>query len=697
MRLHQLPPSRTVDVAPPTRRILCLCVFLAVGVVAVIGKLLYLQLWRHDFLSGYAREQQTGEAPNYGQRGMVLDRAGRELARSLWAESFYAEPRRIADVPHTARQLAPLLKEPVAELQAELQKAKDAKRGFMWLARRVDQDTAQAVRALKLAGIASRPEQRRIYRNGPLAAHLLGFVGLDGDGLAGIERASNKQLQGTPGEIKTEQDGRGTVYERWETEPQDGRSLVLTVDTAIQYRTEQIMAAAVSRTRAKSGMAVVMEPRTGAILALANVPTFDPNKGYTPADKEAARNPAKARAEQLRYVNQAVQLVYEPGSTFKVVAYAGALEEGLTNPSERMRCGGVTRIGGIEIQDKNAGGILPLADALAKSSNTAAITLGRRLGENRMYDYIKRFGFGARTGVELTGESRGILRDVKNWQGSSIGSISIGQEISITPLQLAAAFSAIANDGIYIKPHLIQEIRDAQGVTLAEAHPATRRVVSPQTAATMRKMLEGVTLRGTAKLARLGNGYTVAGKTGTAQKYDPALKTYSKTKHIASFVGMTPANKPDVVIAIVIDEPVGADHGGEVAAPIFRELAEQILPLVKMSAGATEPDPTPVPQIEVKRTDSLPVAPEDSAAGVQTRPQAAGNGRVVRAPGTKNGFVLPDLRGKSLAEVGQLCTQLGLEAELRGHGRAASQTPAAGTEVNVGSKVTIEFSSVERD
>ncbi len=693
MRSHKTHSTVAVlDTTP--RRARWLVAGLSLGVLLILGKLFYLQLWQHDFLSSYARAQQTGRAHSYGQRGMVLDRAGRELARSVWAASFYAEPRKIADVPQAARQLAPLLQVPETELRAKLQKAKDAKRAFLPLARRVDDAIATRINNLQIKGIGSQPEQKRVYRNGPLAAHILGFVGFDGKGTTGIELASNQQLQGQPGDIEVEKDGLGRVYERWETEPQDGRSLVLTVDTTMQYRAEQVLAAAVARTKAKSGMAVVMDPRTGSILALANVPTFDPNEGYN-LDDDDDRTAAERRADKLRFINQAVQLVYEPGSTFKVVAYSGALEEGLTNPGEKMRCGGATTIGGITIEDHNASGILPLNMALAKSSNTAAITLGRRLGEKRLYDYVKRFGFGTRTGVEVTGESRGILRNVKDWSAPSVGAISIGQEVSITPIQLAAAYAAIANDGVRVTPHLIQEIRDAQGVTLAAAQPASRRVVSEQTAKTMRKMLEGVILQGTAKLARLANGYTVAGKTGTAQKYDPALRTYSKTRYIASFVGMAPADKPDLVIAIVIDEPVGAYHGGDVAAPVFRDLAEQILPLMKVNGGVND-QPPPVQKIEVKRDPHLldtANLPTDRTNGITSQPQADGSGHILRTPGTRNGFAMPDLRGKSLAEAGQICVQLGLDAEIKGHGKALRQTPAAGAEVQAGRQVIIEFGS----
>ena len=677
------------NAARSAKRARVVALVLCLWALVVIGKLFYVQVWQYSFLSDYAQDQQSAKYQSYATRGRLLDRQGRELARSIPAQSLYAEPRLIADPMGTARQLAPLLNQPEAQLFGKLSRAKEAKRGFLMLARRVEDSLAKRVMALKIKGLGAQTETKRLYPNGSLAAHVLGFVGTEGNGQAGLESASNKFLQGQPSQVRVEKDGLGQVYERWETDAEEGRSLVLTLDTAIQNRVEKTLAAAVARTSAKSGMAVALEPHTGEILALANVPTFDPNQPFA-ATGESGEDVSDA---QRRMANQALQYVYEPGSTFKIVAYSGAIEEGLTNPEEKLQCGGVTKIGSHEFKDENAKGVLSVADALAKSSNQAAITLGRRLGTEKMYDYIKRFGFGDRTGIELGGESRGILRDLKKWSGDSIGSLSIGQEIGITPVQLASAYAAIANDGVHVTPHLIREVRSQSGATIAQTQPATRRVVSPQTAVTLRRMLEGVTLRGTAKLAQLTN-YTAAGKTGTAQKYDEKLRAYSKTRHIASFVGFAPADNPAVVIVVVIDEPRGADHGGQVAAPIFRELAEQILPLMTVApnvAGRLRGQPSQFK--ELKRDEAVP-APRprpESTSGLNEKPISDSKGRVVRVPGTKNGFIMPDLRGKSLAEVTQICTQLGFDVEMNGQGRARSQLPQAGAEVKVGQAVKVDF------
>jgi cell division protein FtsI (penicillin-binding protein 3) len=338
--------------------------------------------------------------------------------------------------------------------------------------------------------------------------------------------------------------------------------------------------AAVQRSRAKSGTVIVLDPGSGEILALANAPTFDPNK--------------VADAKPETRSNWALQNIYEPGSTFKVVAFSAALEKNLVKADDRIDCQmGAITVAGRVVHDHSAFGTLTIAEALAKSSNVAAIKLGVRVGDPTMYDYIRRFGFGSRTGIELPGETAGLLRKVERWQPSSIGSIAIGQEIGVTPVQMVAAFGALANDGVRIAPHLIREVRNAGGTVIYRAQPEQRRVISSETAIAIRGMLEGVTLRGTAKLAQL-DGYSAAGKTGTAQKIDPKTRTYSATKHVASFVGFAPVSNPQVAIIVVVDEPAGAYHGGDVAAPVFREVAELILP----SLGV-------MPDIEVKSMPEL--------------------------------------------------------------------------------------------
>src|SRR5215213_8256161 len=534
------------------RRALVVAVFLLLWMTAVGLRLAYLQTSQHDWLAGRARSQQTGVETEQAVRGLILDRQGRELARSVDVDSFFADPRRVENVDETVARLARVLDVDAPALASRLKESKEAKRGFEWLARKVDAERAEAVRALKLKGVYSIEEQKRRYPNGPLAAHVLGYVGLDEKGLAGVEQIYDASLKGEQGRVRIDKDGQRKAFESEGRAPQDGRTVVLTIDQTVQYIVERQLAAAVERTRAKSAAAVVLDPRTGEVLALANAPTFDPN----------AAGGVSAEARR----NDALQNIYEPGSTFKLVAYTAALEEKLITPETRIQCEGSISLPGRVVHD-HAHGSLTATEALAKSSNVAAIKLGQKLGNDRLYEYIRRLGFGAKTGVELPGETAGLIRPVSKWQPGSIGSIPIGHEVGVTPLQMAAAYAAVANDGVRVAPHLVREVKDAGGKTVASA----------ETARMLRRMMEEVTLKGTARKAQL-EGYTAAGKTGTAQKIDPRTHAYSQSKYVASFVGFAPLENPAIVIIVVIDEAVGLHQGGQVAAPVFRDIANQVLP-----------------------------------------------------------------------------------------------------------------------
>lgn len=674
-------------------RALVIASMLALWMLGIGARLVYLQTFNHDWLTARARQQQEGAVEVSALRGLVLDRAGRELARSVPVESFFVVPDEVADVDQTAAQIAPLINATPAALAAKIRDAQSANRKFLWLARKLDQDEAERIAALNLPGVYSRKEPKRYYPNGALASHVLGFVGLDETGLGGIEQSFNERISGEPGRFFFETDARHHAYTSTEVGGRSGQTVVLTIDQVVQYRTEQALIDAVERTHAKSGTAIVLDPHTGEILALANAPTFDPN--------DAGSAEAQVRA------NQALQNVYEPGSTFKIVAYSAALEEGLAKPTDRIDCqmGSIT-VAGRLVHDHHPFGTLTLIDALAKSSNVAAIKLGLRVGDARMYDYITRFGFGSRTGVELPGETAGLVRPVARWQPSSIGSIAIGQEVGVTPLQVAAAFGTIANDGVRIAPHLVREIRTPEGALASTAQPEQHRVISAETARTLRGMLENVTLNGTAKLAQL-NGYTAAGKTGTAQKIDPKTHAYSATKYIGSFVGFAPVDNPSVVIIVVIDEPVGSYHGGDVAAPVFREIAEQILPglnvepdteirqpaggsLVAESPRAMEESERVRQELERERAEQQATLPQSAEAN-----HGSGLSEVVYAPATRNAVLMPDLRGRSVRDVARICTELGLQLETEGEGRAQRQQPAAGTEIEVGQVVHIHFGRKE--
>ncbi len=670
------------------RRALFVAAFIVCWMLAISFRLVYLQVSAHQDLVERAQRQQQYALETGPQRGQLLDRQGRELARSIQTESIFVDPAELetaGDIKCVVVRVASALGMNESELSNQLLQAKNNNRRFLWLARRLSAGQAETIRGFGLPGIHFRPEPKRFYPNGQLAAHVLGFVGLDGAGLGGVEQTLNEKISGERGKLFVEKDSSGKAYESFEVPSKPGQTIVLTIDQSVQYRAEQALDAAIKQTRAKSATAIVLDPRTGEILGLANAPTFDPNSvGATRTETRS---------------NWALQNIYEPGSTFKIISFSAAVEKGLVNPDDRIDCQmGAITVAGRVVHDHSSFGTLTIAEALAKSSNVAAIKLGMRVGDDNMYDFIRRFGFGTRTGVELPGETAGLLRPVSRWQKSSIGSIAIGQEIGVTPLQMAAAFGVLANDGVRVAPHLVREIRSTFGTSVYRSNPEQRRVISQETARALRRMLEGVTLHGTAKLAQL-NGYTAAGKTGTAQKIDPKTKTYSRTKHVASFVGFAPVENPAVVIIVVIDEPAGAYHGGEVAAPIFREIAEQILPDLGVVPD-TELKSAPGLIAQTKLSPQAVLRSQEERAQIDamrkaTLPRVASydgrGGEVVYAVSSSKAMLMPDLRGRSVRDVATACSRLGLQVEAHGDGRAIRQSPSPGTEIGSGQVVYVDF------
>jgi cell division protein FtsI (penicillin-binding protein 3) len=675
------------DVSPG--RALFVAAFIGFWMLVVCARLVYLQFSQYETLANRARQQQQNAIETSPQRGELLDRQERQLARSVQTVSLFLDPDGL-DIPtldRNAQQLAQSLNLKRSDLTAEFRKAHAGKKRFVWIARRLDADFANKIVSLNLPGVQTQLEPKRYYPNGPLAAHVLGYVGLDGKGLGGVEQFYNAKISGEPGQLFIERDANGKPYEGYEIAAKPGQTVVLTIDQTIQYQAEQALQAAVHQSRAKSGTVIVLDPRSGEILALANAPTFDPNK--------------VSEAKPETRSNWALQNIYEPGSTFKIVAFSAALENKLVRVDERIDCQmGAITVAGRVVRDHHPFGSLTITEALAKSSNVAAIKLGIRVGDPTMYDYIRRFGFGAKTGIELPGETNGLLRKVERWQPSSIGSIAIGQEVGVTPVQMVAAFGALANDGVRVAPHLIREVRDAGGNVVYRAQPEQRRVISAETAIAMRGMLERVTLDGgTAKKAQL-DGYSAAGKTGTAQKIDPKTRAYSATKFVGSFVGFAPVSNPQVVIIVVIDEPGGAYHGGDVAAPVFREVAEHVLPTLGIEPDIeTKSTPELIAQQANENPERAAKIREEQAQSEEQRkatmPTVDSNGgrgsEVVYAVSTRKAILMPDLRGRSVRDVARTCAQLGLQVEARGEGRVLKQSPSAGTEVSTGQLIYVDF------
>jgi len=527
----------------------------------ICARLVYLQIFRYGTFEQRAQHQQQRSEEVSPRRGIIYDRFGNELAMSINVDSIFAVPTEMPKPAGTMSLLARITRQDPRELMARC----EATKTFCWVARKPDPEISERIRSLNLRGIYFQKESKRYYPKGDLAAQVLGYVGMDDKGLSGIEREYEENLHGRPGQMLISLDARKKYFGSVEKQPEPGQNIVLTIDEKIQYIAERELETAMEQTKAIAGTVVVENPRTGEILALANRPTFNPNlsKEITP--------------ERLK--NHAVSDVYEPGSTFKLVTIAGALEEKVTRPDEMFDCQmGSIVYNGMRIRDSKPHGVLSVADVLAESSDVGSIKIGLRLGEERFYKYIRGFGFGQQTGIELPGETRGLTKPPSRWSKVSIAAISMGQEIAITPLQLVGLISTMANDGVYVAPRIVAANSQPQAAPQTIAfHPVDEhRIISSLTAAQMRQMMQGVVLHGTGKKALL-IGYTSAGKTGTAQKVDPATRAYSHTKYVATFAGFAPVNNPSVTIAVVLDSAVGLHQGGQVSAPVFNRIAQQVL------------------------------------------------------------------------------------------------------------------------
>lgn len=578
-------------------------------------RLVYLQVSKHEELFAKAQGQRRDPMRSKMLRGTIFDRNDRTLAISIRTKSLAADPTMVDDVNLAAKKLAGPLGLKQAQLAKDLKTAKDGGKRFLWIARKLeDESVAKVNDALKglspgagepgLAGLFWRDEQKRSYPYQSLAAHILGFSNSDDIGQAGIEQSQEENLRGSVVKGWQERDRLGRVLETDSEEQVSPKNVVLTISNSIQYKTEEALAAGAKAAYARSAMAVVMDPKTGEILAMANYPTFDPNT-YAAAKPEV-------------WMNHAVQSIYAPGSVFKLVTYSSAIQENLIEINQMIDCSaGKIDVAGHVFKDSHSIGNVSYIEALAHSSNVAAIRTGLRVGKERFYSYAKGFGFGERTGVELPGEVRGQFRSPERWAGDSLGSMSIGYEMGVTALQMASAFATIANDGVRAQPHIIKEIRNEDGSVASTPEVPRTQVVSPETAANVRKMLRQVVVNGTGRRAQL-NGYTSAGKTGTAWKFNPKLKKVDPGKYVSSFIGFAPAENPAVLIAVVMDEPaVGARDGGTVSAPVFKAIAEQILPELNIVPDANikqaPPPPVEIPEA-VTDDQGKGVADDDTTA-----------------------------------------------------------------------------------
>lgn len=676
-------------------RLLIVAGMAALGLAAVFGRLTYLQLFCHSEYLARAQRQQQRIIEITPQRGSIYDRNKRPLAMSISVESAFAVPSEIVDEPLAARLLSDIVNVPQEVLEERFQSS----RSFVWIMRKLPPEKAEAVTALNLRGVYLQKENERFYPKRDLAAHVLGFVDPDEHGLGGLEYELDSKIRGQSEKIVVMADARQRWFDGSEVQRERGADVYLTLDEKIQYITERELNAAIAKTHAIAGSAIVMNPNNGEILALANWPTFNPNK--------AADASAEAR------MDRAVTAYYEPGSTFKLITLAAALNEGIVRPSDVFDCeNGSIVVSGHRIHDHKPFGLLNVSQILAKSSDVGAIKIALRLQGPRFYDYIRGFGFGTPTGVDLPGEGHGSVWPLDEWKGFSIASISMGQQVGVTPIQMITAVSAIANGGFLLKPHVIAELRrgdralPAEGI-LAPREP--REVIRPETAATLRAMMEGVVLEGTGPEARL-DGWTSAGKTGTAQKIDSSGR-YSKTLYVASFTGFAPLNNPAVAILVSLDSPVGLHEGGEVAAPVFKRIAEQVLAYLDVPRDVPL-NPKLIQAAYRKQASEDPSGLEDfSSVDFSAQPDAAtakeqskgrgkanANGEVVGQGGPVTVTVdpggnveVPDFSGKTMREVADACLKLGLDPVLVGSNLALQQSPAAGAKVRRGARVTVQF------
>jgi cell division protein FtsI (penicillin-binding protein 3) len=637
-------------------RVLVLAALLAAAFGGVAARLAHLQLVRHAELTALAERQYSRTIVLHPKRGPIVDRQGVPLAVSSPASSLFVQPRHVGDPVRVAERLAPVLQMPVAEVHTALVST----RPFVWLRRRLPPAVVEQVQALREPGLGLVEEPLRLYPNRELASHVVGFEGVDG-GLEGVERAWESSLAGASGRAIVGRDalGREVATQVVVKPPVPGHGVMLTIDANIQNVAERELDAAFRRTRALAGMVLVLEPRTGDVLALAIRPTFNPNTFLDVPSRDVWRN-------------RAITDPFEPGSTFKMILAAAALEEGVMRPEDRVFAeNGSITIAKTTIHDWKKYGWLTFTEVLQNSSNVGTIKVGLSVGPTRYYRYLTAFGFGVPTGVGLAGESRGLVREPSRWSALSLPTMSIGQEVSVTALQLAAAFGAVANGGTLMRPRLVRAVFDAQGREIRRVEPlAVRQVISPQTARVLTQILVQVVADGTGRKAAIP-GYDVAGKTGTAQKPDPVTKRYARTPGVLSFVGFAPADEPRFVMLVLLDEPKTERWGSEAAAPIFAAVGTEVLRYL----GVPPRDTAPV-QIVSNPSDPVPALP------VRLVSTASELGE----EGTPR---MPDLRGQPLRQALAMLAPLGVKVEMQGRGVVVQQVPAAGAALPPGKPVRL--------
>lgn len=629
-----------------------LCLVAWSGVIE--ARLVYLQVVRHADLTARADRQQNRVVAAPAKRGEIHDRHNRLLAYSVDVDSVYAVPSEIADARAAAAALCQALDHCGVEDRRALEERLGRSRAFAYVQRFVSPQAAARVAALDLEGIGFMKENRRFYPNKELGAQVLGYVGVDNVGLGGIEAAYDKVISGHPGTVLVQTDARHRAFSSVTRPPTMGATLELTIDEYLQHIVERELAAGVTANKAEGGTAVVMDPTTGEILAMASYPTFNPNT-FTSASPDQRKN-------------RAVTDLYEPGSTFKIVTASAALEEGVVSPGDPIDVSeGLIRFKGRIINDDHRYGVLSFGDVIVKSSNVGAIKVGLRLGPERLGDYVKRFGFGRQTSSDFPGESAGIVWDPARLNDSALASMSMGYQVGVTPLQMAVAASVVANGGHLLRPRIVRAtVRD--GARTATEPTDLRRAISARTAAELTTIMEDVVVRGTGRQSAV-EGFTVAGKTGTAQKL--VAGAYSHSEYNVSFVGFVPSRKPVLTIIVVVDTPrAGRYHGGSVSAPIFQRIADASLRHLGVA-----PTVFPAPPVLVDPRGSLPALSPRPATVITVDDSG------LRA--------MPDLVGLGAREALRRVARLGVTAKIQGSGLVVAHYPEAGQTLAVGGSCTL--------
>jgi cell division protein FtsI (penicillin-binding protein 3) len=732
-----------------------ICLVFFAWAVLIAGRLFWLQIVHHQEYVERAEKQQQRTFEVAPRRGVLYDRNLRELAMTVQVDSIYAVPIEIknkADLAHKLAEIVHVDPEDFMTREDQILSRLNAGRSFAWIARRVSAQTSAAVQDLirrereNGKGIYFQKEFQRFYPNDEIAAQVLGYVGVDDNGLGGLEQKYDAALHGKPGTMLTAVDARRKILGSTAHDPEPGQNLVLTIDKNIQFFAERALDDVMARSQAANGTIVIQDVHSGQILALAVRPSFNPNQRRYSQD------------DLMRMRNHAVSDPYEPGSTFKLVTYSAALDQRVATPDDVLDCsgGGINVAGNVIHDDKGDRNVgrLTVAQALAKSSDVCAIKLALKIGPERFYQYIHDFGFGQRTGAELPDETRGLLNKLSRWTPSSIGYVAIGQEVAVTPIQLVSMVSAIANGGMYLPPHILMPGQVDRPAGTAAPTPVaspfkpvdelpnplpagSHRVISTLAAAQMRKMMEGVVVSGTGRAGQL-NGYSAGGKTGTAQKFDRNLHAYSKTEHVASFAGFTPVNNPVIAVAVVMDSPRGNYYGAEVSAPVFAEVAQQVLEylgvphdaplrasrgkqnlphITEDSAPHTDdihaiysaindlPEDDPLRQSGQQASSASPqpaaspqpshiaAAPAHAAQPVTTsahRSTPPSTPQLATVPLSKTRHIrVPSLMGLPMRKVIILAAQSGFEVQITGTGQVREQMPAPGSMVDPGTKIVV--------